>query len=101
GTFYLGDAACVMDPFAGEGMAMGLYGSRLLVMALSSEKGDAEETYRKLWHQAYQPALWWNAVMRMFYNSSMLREPIMKALQPFPQGMALLTDLTRYRTVTV
>ena len=28
--FYVGDAACVIDPFAGEGMAMALYGSRLL-----------------------------------------------------------------------
>src|SRR5258706_7826705 len=57
-TFFVGDAACVLDPFAGEGMAIGFYSSRLLVNALQSRSPEA--TYRALWHRAFDPAIRWN-----------------------------------------
>lgn len=96
-TFYVGDAACVVDPFAGEGMAMGLYASRLLINALRLQPKASERTYEALWKRAYLPALRWNAFTRALYSVSLFREPALRLLQRFPRGMTHLTDLTRYR----
>ena len=98
-TFYVGDAACVVDPFVGEGVAMGLYTSRLLMKALEQEPHDPAEAYNRLWHQAFDPALRWNAVMRALYSVRFFREPALHALQSFPQGINRLTELTRYRRI--
>ncbi len=99
-TFYVGDAACVVDPFAGEGMAMGLYTSRLLVQALDQTTKNALEVYEDLWKKAFMPSLRWNAVLRMLYSFSLLREPSLWLLKGWPTGMNELTDLTRYRRIT-
>jgi flavin-dependent dehydrogenase len=96
-TFYIGDAACVVDPFAGEGMSIGLYSSRLLLQALEQTKSPAAEAYAALWREAFLPALRWNAVMRMIYRVPLFREPVLRALEWFPRGMNVLTELTRYR----
>jgi 2-polyprenyl-6-methoxyphenol hydroxylase-like FAD-dependent oxidoreductase len=98
-TFYLGDAACVVDPFAGEGVAMGLYGAALLMKAFERSGPSPEKAYEKLWHESFDSALRWNAVMRTFYSLRAFREPILHVLQWKPQGMRWLTDLTRYRRV--
>jgi len=96
-TFYVGDAACVVDPFVGEGMAMGLYSSRLLTQALGQTERPAAEAYAALWRQAFKPALCWNAALRTLFSHPLIREPALRALQWFPQGMNRFTDLTRYR----
>jgi flavin-dependent dehydrogenase len=98
-TFYIGDAACVVDPFAGEGMSIGLYSSNLLVRALDRKDSSPMKTYAALWREAFVPALRWNASMRALYAMPLLREPILQALAWFPQGMNWLTELTRYRKV--
>ncbi len=98
-TFYVGDAACVLDPFAGEGMAVGLYTSRLLAKALENTNPNPEKTYVQLWHRAFDPAIRWNAVMRMIYRRPLFREPILHALRLYPVGMNWLNDLTRYRRI--
>ncbi len=99
-TFYTGDAACVVDPFAGEGMSIGLYASRLLQKAFSQTEKPAAEVYSALWRKAFLPALRWNAVTRMLYSLPLLKQGALRALQWFPQGMNWLTDLTRYRRIT-
>ena len=78
---------------------MGLYGSQLLIKALDSPDPSREKTYERLWHEAFDPALQWNAVMRAFYIVPLLREPILHALQWFPKGTQRLTELTRYRRI--
>jgi len=98
-TFYVGDAACVVDPFVGEGMSMGLYSSRLLRRALDQTRSPADEVYSKLWRKAFMPALRWNAVMRLLYSIPVIREFARQALVWYPRGLNFLTDLTRYRHV--
>lgn len=96
-TFYVGDAACVVDPFAGEGMAMALYGARLLLQALTQTQHDPALEYQRLWKNAFLPSLRWNAVMRMIYSLPLLREPALHLLNNIPGSLNRLTDLTRYR----
>jgi menaquinone-9 beta-reductase len=98
-TFYTGDAACVVDPFAGEGMSIGLYSSRLLERAMGQTEKPASEAYAKLWREAFLPGLRWNAVTRMLYSVPLLREAALRGLQWFPRGMNWLTELTRCRRV--
>lgn len=98
-TFYVGDAACVMDPFAGEGMAMAMYGARLLANALSQTEASPQKAYERLWHRAFDASIRWNAAMRMLYSLPFVPEPILQALRIFPSITAALTELTRYRTL--
>ncbi len=98
-TFYVGDAACVVDPFAGEGMSMALYGSRLVLQALQQKTMSPERAYAAYWKEAFLPSLRWNAVMRMLYSVSLFREPVLHALKVYPAAMTWLTDLTRHRLV--
>jgi flavin-dependent dehydrogenase len=96
-TFYVGDAACVVDPFAGEGMSIGLYSSRLLLHALEQTNEAPAHAYTRLWKEAFLPALRWNAVTRMLYSVTAFREPSLRLLGWFPQGIHWLTELTRTR----
>jgi flavin-dependent dehydrogenase len=96
-TFYVGDAACVVDPFAGEGMSIGLYSSRLLRKALDQTEVPPARAYETLWRSAFIPSLRWNAALRALYSLPLIREPALHALQWFPRGMSWATDLTRYR----
>jgi flavin-dependent dehydrogenase len=98
-TFYTGDAACVVDPFAGEGMSISLYASRLLQKAFVQTERPATEAYAALWREAFLPALRWNAVTRMLYSLPLLKQGALRALQWFPRGMNWLTDLTRCRRI--
>ncbi len=98
-TFFVGDAACVMDPFAGEGMSMALYGSRILAAALQQKSEPPDSFYRRLWHQAFDPALRWNAIMRLVYSVDLLREPSFHGLRWLSNGVAHMTSLTRYRPI--
>jgi flavin-dependent dehydrogenase len=98
-TFYTGDAACVVDPFAGEGMSIGLYTSTLLQKAFLQTERPAAQAYAALWRQAFVPALRWNAITRMLYSLPLLKQGALRALQSFPQGMNWLTNLTRYRRI--
>jgi flavin-dependent dehydrogenase len=99
-TFYIGDAACVVDPFAGEGMAIGLYSSQLLMRALNQTRRPPAQAYTALWREAFLPALRWNALMRMLYSLPLFREPMLRVLEWYPRGMNRLTNLTRYRRVS-
>jgi flavin-dependent dehydrogenase len=99
GTFYVGDAACVIDPFAGEGMAMALYGSKLLLRALGQDHPSPQEEYARLWKKAFLPSLRWNAFARALYSIPLFREPSQQILGWFPQAIQWLTDLTRYRRI--
>jgi len=96
-TFYVGDAACVVDPFVGEGMSIGLYTSRLVTRALDQTRLPPAQAYAALWKQAFVPALRWNALMRLFYSAPLLREPALRALQIFPSGLRWMAELTRHR----
>lgn len=96
-TFYVGDAACVVDPFVGEGLSTALYGARLLVEALTQTEQPAALAYRRLWTRAFLPSLRWNAVMRTMYSINALHEPFMRCLQWMPNMLHELTELTRYR----
>ena len=96
-TFYVGDAACVVDPFAGEGMSMALYSARLLTEALAQIERPAADAYRRLWTRAFLPSLRWNALIRTIYGIKALQEPSMRLLQWAPKAIHELTALTRYR----
>lgn len=98
-TFYVGDAACVVDPFAGEGMASGIYASRLLTRALNEGGDSPERLYATLWKRAFSPALRWNAATRACYSLDVLREPVLRLLQLYPKGMTWITEMTRYRAL--
>jgi len=94
-TFFVGDAACVVDPFAGEGMAMGLTTGRVLRDAFEQAPENPAHAYRRLWHAQFdrsrrlQTAICW-AIMQPWWQ-----EFLAHSCKAFPALMKWLTDNTR------
>jgi flavin-dependent dehydrogenase len=97
-TFYVGDAACVVDPFAGEGMSMALHASRLLSRALM--QSDPLTSYRQFWNRAFRSALRRTSLIRRLYNVPWIREPAIQLIHRLPESLTWLTEHTRYEAVS-
>ena len=91
--FYVGDAACVVDPFAGEGIAMSLRTSALIRQALASAK--PERTYRRLWHSEFDSALRTGSWLRKLITSGILQNLCVRGLERYPTALNWLTERTR------
>jgi flavin-dependent dehydrogenase len=94
-TFYVGDAACVVDPFVGEGMAMALGGARFLAQALTQNPAAAGHAYEKAWHRAFDRPLRLQAWLRKAIQSPTLQEILVRGTQAFPPLLDWLTVNTR------
>ena len=95
GTFFIGDAACVVDPFVGEGMAMGLVGSRWLAEALTQEAVAPALLYQKLWHRSFdRPRQIQNLLHKMLHRP-VLQEMIVRFSGAFPSVLGWLAERTR------
>jgi flavin-dependent dehydrogenase len=92
---YAGDAACVVDPFAGEGMAMALRSAALMQRAFQTSGEQTELVYERLWHRTFDAPLRFHRWTRVAMNTRMLHEPILTGLQIFPSALTWLTERTR------
>lgn len=91
--FFVGDAACVVDPFVGEGMAMGLTGARLLADAFESSSPASQ--YQAQWHRSFDAPLKLQKLLRTAVGHAALQEWIVRWCGIFPSSLSLLTQMTR------
>ena len=98
-VFYAGDAACVVDPFAGEGMSIGLYTANLLTEALTQTLEKPDVVYHRLWRKAFLPPLRWSAALRVVNKFSWIQEASLHVLQHFPSALRFLSEATRHRPI--
>jgi len=94
-TFYVGDAACVVEPFAGEGMAMSLTTGRLLRNAFEQAPNNPGRLYEQLWHQQFDRARRLQKAICWAIEQSWWQELLAQSCQTFPMLMRWLTDNTR------
>jgi len=94
-TLYVGDAACVVDPFVGEGIAMCLLGSRRLAEAFAQADRSVPEAYESVWHKDFARSLMIGNFLRATMNSRFLQGVLVSGLQIFPVALRWLTESTR------
>ena len=93
-TLYAGDAAYVVDPFAGEGITMGLRTAGLIQQAFLGHD-RVEFAYERLWHVEFDPALRIGAWTRRAIIRPSLQNIFVGILRRWPNLLRRLADMTR------
>ena len=99
-TIFVGDAACVVDPFVGEGIAMGLQSARLAANAMARSDHAAED-YVETWHRAFDAPLQLQRLTRKLVESPRWHGAVLTSLRKFPTALSWLTEHTRPRPLAV
>ena len=94
-TFFVGDAACVVDPFAGEGVAMGLATGRVLRQAFAAPESERAARYHQLWHARFDSAIRLQRFICWGVQYPLWQEMLTRICVAFPGIMRRLTDGTR------
>jgi len=94
-TFYVGDAACVVDPFVGEGMAMGLATGRILRNAFQEAPEAPAKVYERLWHKQFDSSRRLQTTICWAIEKPWWQELLAHSCRTFPALMRWLTDNTR------
>ncbi|MFA5976564.1 MAG: FAD-dependent oxidoreductase [Elusimicrobiota bacterium] len=95
---FVGDAAFVIDPFLGEGIAMSLYGSRLLAEAFTQSKRPVDEAYAAAWHDRFDRPLPIHRVLRSVLDNRFSQNLLVSGLRMFPPALRWLAARTRLKT---
>ncbi len=93
-TLLVGDAACVVDPFAGQGIAMALRSGGLAAQALQ-HLPTATATYAALWEGAFGHPLRWQGLLRRLTQYRWSQETLSALLSWHPTFLQNLTHYTR------
>jgi flavin-dependent dehydrogenase len=94
GRLFVGDAACVVDPFVGEGIAMSLQGAALGDAAIG-RGSEIEAHYAGAWHRRFDRGLRWGRSLRWIFQRAGLQDLGVAGLSGFPQMLSWLTVKTR------
>ncbi|OGR89802.1 MAG: hypothetical protein A2992_09745 [Elusimicrobia bacterium RIFCSPLOWO2_01_FULL_59_12] len=92
---FAGDAACIVDPLMGEGIAMGLRTSALIEQAFQQTRCPVEEAYAHAWHEQFDTALRAGAWLRKLFQPALIQDVCVAALQAFPTLLTWLAEQTR------
>jgi flavin-dependent dehydrogenase len=98
-TFYVGDAACVVDPFAGEGIAMALHGARILSEAFR-EGGPVAETYARQWEKTLGSLLRMQRLARVTLEAAPFQNAVLRGFKALPSTLGWLAAKTRLPVTT-
>ena len=93
-TFYVGDAACVVDPFSGEGIAMGLHGARILSEAFR-QGGPVAETYARQWEKNLGSLLRMQRLARVTLEAAPFQNAVLRGFKALPSTLGWLAAKTR------
>jgi flavin-dependent dehydrogenase len=94
---FVGDAACVVDPFVGEGITMALYGSAVLAKAFETRAASLPSAYEQFWQDSFQAALPLGTLIRKAVGNRFSQDLLVGALQTFPGALRWITERTRSR----
>lgn len=95
----IGDAAGMIHPFCGNGMAMAVHGAQLAVreainfLDLAQNRAEMEQNYRDAWAETFKQRLQFGRAMQPLFGKKALTEFTMSFLSLSP---ALLQKITQY-----
>ena len=98
GVFLCGDAARVVEPFTGEGIAFALRSGALLGSLLAASEKDSpdilleqERLYRRSHHELYRKGLWVNRLTRFLSEHPRITHRLAPLLLQHPRLLSLMT----------
>ena len=94
-ALFVGDAACVVDPFFGEGMAMALHGAQCVGRAWRSSAQDAGAVYENLWKRSLGHAVAIGSLLRRALGSRRRQGFVVSGFKKFPSVMQWLNKHSR------
>jgi flavin-dependent dehydrogenase len=96
GVFLCGDAARVVEPFTGQGIAFALRAATLLAEILVTHPkpapGIAEKTYTNAHRRLYRGRLWINHLMRFFSRHPGITHTVAPVLLRYPKLLLMMMD---------
>lgn len=96
---FVGDAACVVDPFVGEGITMALRSAQLVARAISRSPSNPAATYSESWNAAFANRLPLGKLLRNVVNHSMAQNIFVSGLRLFPRTFDWIIAHTRSAAV--
>ncbi|WP_448517836.1 NAD(P)/FAD-dependent oxidoreductase [Rhodoflexus sp.] len=100
GILLCGDAAGMITPLCGNGMAMAIHSGALLAdLLLQCESGSLStdelySQYQKQWRQLFARRLWAGRQIQRFFGSPLLTEMLVSSFRAMPAAAALLIRQT-------
>jgi flavin-dependent dehydrogenase len=92
---FAGDAACIVDPFVGEGITMSLRTAALIAQAFQQNAEPIESAYERAWHAEFDASLRWHQGLRPLLRYSLTQNLCVAGLKLFPSRLTWLAERTR------
>ncbi|HKK76651.1 MAG TPA: NAD(P)/FAD-dependent oxidoreductase [Saprospiraceae bacterium] len=99
GMLMVGDAAGMIPPLAGNGMAMGIHGAKLAVAATTDflhhklSRQQMEDQYQTQWNRTFARRLRWGRRLHQFMGRPMISDWAVRSLAVYPP---LLKPIIRF-----
>jgi flavin-dependent dehydrogenase len=97
---FIGDAAGMIPPLAGNGMSMALHGSKIAYRCIDTYlKGqtvryEMEQEYTDQWNRQFGRRLWVGRLLQAWFGSERRTNLLLYSLKPFPKLVSFLIRQT-------
>jgi flavin-dependent dehydrogenase len=99
-VLFIGDAAGVLPPLAGNGMSMALHGSKLAFRCIDAflkdqvARYELEQEYADQWERQFGRRLWVGRLLQALFGSEQRTNLLISSLKPFPRLVSFLIRQT-------
>ena len=97
---FIGDAAGMAAPLAGNGMSMALHGSKIAFQCIHSflqgeiARYEMEQEYTDRWNKEFGRRLWMGRLLQRWFGRSSRTNLLLYSLKPFPRLVTFLIRQT-------
>jgi len=97
---FIGDAAGMIPPLAGNGMSMALHGSKIAYHCIDAwlkgqtARYEMEQEYIDRWNRQFGKRLWVGRVLQTWFGSERRTNSLLNSLKPFPKLVTFLIRQT-------
>ncbi len=99
-VLFVGDAAGMIPPLAGNGMSMALHGSKLAHRSIDAflkgqiARYELEQEYTDQWHRQFGRRLWTGRLLQAWFGNERRTNLLISSLKPFPGLVSFLIRQT-------
>jgi menaquinone-9 beta-reductase len=99
-VLFIGDAAGMIPPLAGNGMSMALHGSKLAYHCIDAflrgqtVRYELEQEYTDQWDRQFGKRLWVGRLLQAWFGSERRTNLLIYSLKPFPKLVSFLIQQT-------
>lgn len=99
-VLFIGDAAGMIPPLAGNGMSMALHGSKIAYRNIDAwlkgqlARHEMEQEYTDQWNRQFGKRLWVGRLLQSLFGSERRTNLLLTSLKPFPRLVSFLIRQT-------